>query len=74
MGWDTYPKFIEPRITRVPLGFSGYIWLNTKILLNFFSKYIFIFVSQVTEKPAGVAGCPSNVIPENGYIDDKTVC
>ena len=25
-----YPMFIEPTITCVPLGFSGYIWLNTK--------------------------------------------
>ena len=24
--------FIEPTITWVPLGFSGYIWLDTKIV------------------------------------------
>ena len=26
-----YPMFIEPTITRVPSGFSGYVWLDTKI-------------------------------------------
>ena len=26
--------FIEPTITRVPSGFSGYIWLDTKIVLK----------------------------------------
>ena len=26
--------FIEPTITWVPLGFSGYIWLDTKIVLK----------------------------------------
>ena len=25
-----YPMFIEPTITWVPSGFSGYIWLDTK--------------------------------------------
>ena len=25
---DTYPMFIEPMITPVPSGFSGYIWLD----------------------------------------------
>ena len=26
--------FIEPTITWVPSGFSGYIWLHTKIVLK----------------------------------------
>ena len=26
---DTYSMFIEPTITRVPSGFSGYIWLES---------------------------------------------
>ena len=26
--------FIEPTITRVPSGFSGYIWLDTKIVFK----------------------------------------
>ena len=30
----SYPMFIEPRITRVPSGFSGYIWLDIKIVLK----------------------------------------
>ena len=28
---DIYPMFIEPKITWVPSGFSGYIWLGTKL-------------------------------------------
>ena len=28
----SYPMFIEPTITWVPSGFSGYIWLDTKIV------------------------------------------
>ena len=31
---DIYPMFIEPTITWVSSGFSGYIWLDTKIVLN----------------------------------------
>ena len=31
--------FIEPTITRVRSGFSGYIWLDTKIVLKKFSSY-----------------------------------
>ena len=31
---DIYPMFIEPTITWVPSGFSGYIWLDTKIVLK----------------------------------------
>ena len=31
---DIYPMFIEPTITWVLSGFSGYIWLDTKIVLT----------------------------------------
>ena len=31
---DIYPMFKEPMITQVPSGFSGYIWLDTKIALK----------------------------------------
>ena len=31
---DIYPMFIEPTITWVPSGLSGYIWLDTKIVLK----------------------------------------
>ena len=31
---DTYPMFIEPTITRVPSGFSEFIWLDTKTVLK----------------------------------------
>ena len=30
VGYISYPMFIDPMITRVPLGFSGYIWLDNK--------------------------------------------
>ena len=30
VGYISYPMFIEPTITWVPSGFSGYIWLDTK--------------------------------------------
>ena len=32
--------FIEPTITWVPSGFSGYIWLDTKICVEKKKKYI----------------------------------
>ena len=38
VGYISYPMFIEPTITWVPSVFSGYIWLDTKIVL----KSIFI--------------------------------
>ena len=31
---DTLPMFIEPAIDRVPSGFSGCIWLDTRIVLK----------------------------------------
>ena len=36
---DIYPIYIEPTITWVPSGFSGYIWLDTKIVLK---KFLYI--------------------------------
>ena len=36
---DIYPMFMEPTITWVPSGFSGYIWLDTKIVLKRCSYY-----------------------------------
>ena len=41
VGWCTYPVFIEPTITRVPSGFSGYIWLDTKIVLKKICKQFY---------------------------------
>ena len=32
VGYISYPMFIEPLITRVSSGFSGYTWLDTKIV------------------------------------------
>ena len=31
---DIYSMFIEPTITWVPSRFTGYIWLDTKIVLK----------------------------------------
>ena len=31
---DTYRLFIEPEISLVSLGISGYIWLDTKIVFK----------------------------------------
>ena len=33
-GYKSYPMFIEPMITWVPSGFSGYIRFDTKIVLK----------------------------------------
>ena len=41
---DPYPMFKEPTITWVPSGFSGYIWLHMKIVLE---KKKTIVVGQV---------------------------
>ena len=40
--------FIEPTITWVPSGFSGYIWLDTKIVLKKKKKTIY----QVQKNPS----------------------
>ena len=34
VGYISYPMYIEPTISRVLSGFSGYIWLDTKIVLK----------------------------------------
>ena len=34
VGYISYLMFIEPMITSVSSGFSGYIWLDTKIVLE----------------------------------------
>ena len=39
--------FIEPTITWVPSGFSGYIWLDTKIVLKKKDKKILETYSQI---------------------------
>ena len=44
-GFASYPMFIEPTITWVPSGFSGYIWLDTKIV---FKKKVMTCQSEVT--------------------------
>ena len=39
LAWlNTHPMLIEPKITLIPSGFSGYIWLDTKIVFK--EKYI----------------------------------
>ena len=44
-----YPTFIEPTITWIPSGFSGYIWLDTKIVLE--KKKIHSIRIQLFYKP-----------------------
>ena len=62
--------FTEPTITWVPLGFSGYIWLDTKIVLNNSSMIIqYIFLSQMVQHIVSL--WPSIVYPPrklNGYL------
>ena len=43
--------FIEPTITWVPSGFSGYIWLDTKIVLKkkFFSSNVHGLIPNLVE-------------------------
>ena len=54
--------FIEPTITWVPSGFSGYIWLDTKIVLKIFysdSKIpfmLFFIEPTITWVPSGFSG------------------
>ena len=60
--------YIEPTITRVPSGFSGYIWFNTKIV---FKKHIhpthmgfhmhFLFLKS--EVGAEIEGPPILILP-----------
>ena len=50
VGYISYPTFIEPTITWVSLGFSGYIWLDTKIVLKNSEEIMKIYVFEV-KKP-----------------------
>ena len=52
---DIYPMFIEPTITWVPSGFSGYIWHDTKIVFKKKNTCLFIFY-----KYPQIIECPSN--------------
>ena len=47
--------FIEPTITWVPSGFSGYIWLDTKIVLKKKKKMVenYSLVPTSVDKLAG---------------------
>ena len=68
---DTYPMFIEPTITWVPSGFSGYIWLDTKIVLKKKKKKkvcdIDGLIQEATEHPTDIQ-IPSNL---EGYVNSK---
>ena len=46
VGYISYTMFIEPTITWVPWGFSGYIWLDTKIV--FLKKNMAVPIWSVT--------------------------
>ena len=41
-----YPMFIEPTITWVPSGFSGYIWLDTKVV---FKKILSLVINLIND-------------------------
>ena len=64
-----YPMFIEPTITRVPSGFSGYIWLDTKIVfkkkepsLQLLNCYIIRAVNwSAWRRPARLPSCKNPV-------------
>ena len=49
VGYITYPMFIEPTITWVPSGFSGYIWPDTKIVLKKLGKKRKVIMISVLE-------------------------
>ena len=60
---DIYPMFIEPTITWVPSGFSGYIWLNTKIVLNLLSKTPIHQYTDISKNRGGKCPCTSKWRP-----------
>ena len=51
---DIYPMFIEPTITWVPSGFSGYIWLDFSTAMFYFTRCILFsyFNSKLFAIPA----------------------
>ena len=56
--------FIEPTITWVPSGFSGYIWLDTKIVLK--NNYIYNY-SHITIISYYIISCDNTILYYN-YI------
>ena len=51
---DIYPMFIEPTITWVLLGLSGYLWLDTKIVLK---KYYNLISAAAQQQLADLWWC-----------------
>ena len=47
VGYLSYSMFIEPTTTWVPSGFSGYIWLDTKIV---FTKIYFVWTHEISNE------------------------
>ena len=60
---DIYPMFIEPSITWVPSGFSGYIWLDTKLCLKILKSVLAIHrgLSVLLPRSVGLLG----LLPDN---------
>ena len=54
--------FIEPTITWVPSGFSGYIWLDTKIVLKKKKKK-----KKLVGPNTAVFDIKKNIIPLHNY-------
>ena len=46
----TYPMLIEPTITRVSSGISGYMWLDTEIASREITQNIFLGINSITCK------------------------
>ena len=64
--------FIEPTITQVPSGFSGYIWLDKKIVL--IKKLFSNLYAAVTCKMnlTKVRKCKHHAIPSIAYPGEGT--
>ena len=57
--------FIEPTITWVPSGFSGYIWIDTKIVLK--KKYMLLLKRSI-RRAALLFEAASNAASETALL------
>ena len=65
---DIYPMFIQPTITWVPSGFSGYIWLDTKIVLKKKKTENYKIFNELGNVKPGYFNQPRNV---EGYFNQQ---
>ena len=70
--------FIEPTITWVPSGFSGYIWLDTKIVLKkntFLTSIIVVFaVYYLVDKTVNSFHSPLLTCSMIFVVNSKRTC